>query len=407
MPETPQEPPKLVAPVIVTGRTPYDALSELFGLLGRALPYVTVVALFLYATIEIGKSYNAAQTAAATEFAQRVESLNKLLQTNFSELEKLRTNQLDGLDKFTKLSATVMDSVVKNQQMLAKARDEAATAREQQENAAFQERSAKRELEAAQAKQHDLEREIEAKQQKIWDAEGLIDSATRLTRFIGERNTLDTRPVSLARYALSRRFENSSVDAIVRDSNGKLFYGPYRIRSDQIGAFLAYLPGVLPTLAQRLEQAGGAQAALNGDQNFRYEWMSMSRDADFIAAQDDFIDTSNYQPFVANVKGKLKPPKPGAAAFDPNMRSKALQAVMWSVAVQHGQRSDLVVRAFDGIDLGAATDDRLIAAIYKEQREIERYWPKESDAIKAMLSARYVLEEELALKMYQQERGSR
>ena len=107
------------------------------------------------------------------------------------------------------------------------------------------------------------------------------------------------------------------------------------------------------------------------------------------------------------MKRKLKPPKQGSPLFDPGARSKALQAVLWSVAVQHGQKSELVLRAFDGIDAGSADDEKLIAAIYKEQREIERYWAQESDPIKAMLAARYILEEELALKMYQQNRGSK
>jgi len=46
-------------------------LAELFGLLGRALPWVVVLALSLYTTIEVSKSYQDGQAAATKEFAAR------------------------------------------------------------------------------------------------------------------------------------------------------------------------------------------------------------------------------------------------------------------------------------------------------------------------------------------------
>ncbi len=402
-----QEPAAPAAPrvAVVVGRTPYDALAELFSLLGRALPWVTVLALFLYTTIEIGKSYQAAQAAAATEFAQRVEALNKLLQTNFAEIEKLRSNQLEGLNNFSKLNASVMDSVGKNQAVLAAAREEVAKEREKEEKAAAELRKSQRDLEDAQRQQHSLQGEMAELNRKIWAAENLIDSATRLTTFIANRNVHG--PVSLDRNALSRRFENSKADAVVRDSAGVSYYGLYRIQGSQIGAFLRHVQTRFPQFAVRLEAAGGAVAAKEGQQNFRFEWISMSRERDFIAAQDIFIEETSYQPFVERMKKQLQPSGDGRTVFDANDRSKALQAVLWSVAVQHGPGTPLVVRACDGIDVASASDEVLITAIYKERRLTERYFLSESAATKTLLEARYVLEEELAQKMLSQQRGQK
>jgi hypothetical protein len=410
LPVTAQESPQPqlsphVAPVV--GRTPYDALSELFSLLGRALPWVTVLALFLYTSIEIGRSYQAAQSAAAADFAQRVEALNKLLQSNFAELEKLRSSQLEGLGNFSKLNTTVIEEVVKNQTVLGKAREDVAKEREKQDAAAAELRNSQRDLEDAQREQRSLQAQMEEFQRKVWAVESMIDSANRLTAFIADRNNRINRPVSLDRNALSRRFENSSPDAVARDSQGTLYYGLYRIPGGQMGGFLRNLSARFPQFAMRLEGAGGAAAAKEGQENFRFEWVSLSRDRDFIAAQDTFIEETSYQPFVERMKRQLQPASDGRPVFDAATRSKTLQAVLWSVAVQHGPATPLLIRACDGIEVSAAADEALVAAIYKERRLTERYFPTESAQTKTLLAARYVLEEELASTMLQQERGAR
>jgi hypothetical protein len=393
--------------VAVVGRTPYDALAELFGLLGRALPWVTVLALFLYTTIEVNRSYQAAQSAAATDFAQRVEALNKLLQVNFTEIEKLRTSQLEGLSSFSKLNASMMESVAKNQAVLATAREEAAKEREKQDAAAAELRKAKRELEDAQRQQRSFHDQIAELERKVWAAESLIDSANRLTAFIASRNNHDGGSVSLDRNALSRRFENSSSDAVVRGGDGTVFYGLYRIPAGQISEFLKHLAKRFPKLAARLEEAGGAVAAKDGGQSFRFEWLSLSRDRRFIAAQDIFVEETSYEPLIERLKKEPESAEDGRSSFDADAKSKALQAVLWSVAVQHGPSTKLVIRAWDGIDVVSATDEQLIKAIYKERRLTERYFPAENAATKTLLAARYVLEEELALSMLTQQRAAK
>jgi hypothetical protein len=383
----------------VIGRTPYDALAELFGLLGRALPWVTVLALFLYTVIEIGKSYQAAQAAATKEFSDRVTELNKLLQSNFSSLETLRNAQLEGLSNFSKVNMSVMEAISKNQAALAASRDELAKERESQEAAATEVRKARLQLQEAQRQQRALESQRGDLERKVWAAESIIDAASRLTRFIAERRP--NLPVQLDRRALSLRFENSSPDAISRDSDGILYYGQYRLPGNQMNEFLKHLPSVFPRFAERLEAAGGANAAKNGDDDFKYEWVSLSRNREFTAAQDTFIEITKVDPFVMRIKTQLQSANSG---FNPDNRSVALQAVLWSVALQHGQSTNLVVRAFDGLDISSAGDEDLIRAIYRERRHTERYFPSLDSASKTLQTARYVFEEELALKMLNQER---
>jgi hypothetical protein len=387
-------------PVPVVGRTPYDAVSELFALLGRALPWFTVIAMFLYTTIEIGKSYQAAQAAAVKEFADRVTELNKLLQTNFSAMETLRNSQLEGLNNFSKLNASVMDSVAKHQNMLETARSELARARESQDSADLARRTSEDKLAEANRQQRLLKDQVAELQRKGWDAENLIDAATRLTTFIAERGGVHAIP--LDRRSLSLRFENSRPEAISRDSEGTVFYGQYRMPGNELGGFLTYLRAQFPEFASRLTSAGGATAAIEGHEEFKSEWISLSRNREFVAAQDDYIEKSKYDPFIARLKKQLLSGKGGPSAFEPEAHSVALQAVLWSVVIQHGSSTPLVVRAFDGLDTSSADDQTLIRAIYRERRLIDRYYPNINQTTKMLLTARYQFEEELALKMLDQ-----
>ncbi len=380
----------------MVGRTPYDALAELFGLLGRALPWVVVLALALYTSIEVSKSYQDGQAAATKEFAARATELNKLQQTTFSQLEALRTSQLDGLGNFSKVNTSVMEAIARNQAALSAAREELVKERENQEAAASKVREAQRELEDAKRQQRDLEGTIGALERKVWAAEGAIDAADRLARFVAQPQQ---GAVSLDRRELSRRFENAQADAVSRDAEGALYYGPYRMPGGHMADFLKALARTFPTLASRLEQAGGAKAAAEGGDDFRYEWKSLSRDAEFMAAQDAFVETTKFDPFVERLRSHFRGK---GVTFEPERRSEAFVAVIWSAAVQHGPGSNVVIRAFDGIDMSAATDGRLIGAIYTERKLIDRYFPNLNATAKTLLAARYVFEEELAMRMLKQ-----
>ena len=395
----PTPPPS--APIVVTGRTPYDTLSELFGLLGRALPWVTVLALFLYASIEINKSYQAAQAAASEKYTAELTKANDMLKSTFAALDTLRNSQVDSLGNFSKVNQAVVDSIAKNQAVLLAARDEIAKERENQEAAGVKLREAQRDLQVAKQEQSSLERQRIELERKVWAAESTIDAADRLATFVAERQP---GPVSLDRKALSLRFENARPDAISRDAEGELYYGRYRILGSQMGEYLTFLRPLYPALAARLDEVGGAKAAKEGARSFRDEWESLSRDRSFNAAQDAFVEKTKFDPFLALTRKRLAD---AGVTFEPTARSAALVAVLWSVAVQHGPSTPVVIRAFDGVDLAAATDEALIKAIYAERKRIQRYFPDLNVTFKTLLSARYVFEEELALKMLQQSQESK
>ena len=162
---------------------------------------------------------------------------------------------------------------------------------------------------------------------------------------------------------------------------------------------MTFLERLFPILANRLKQAGGAEASIKGSDEFKYEWRSLSRNKDFLAAQDAYIDVTFYGPLVEKVNLALRS-KPGAGpTFDISARSTALKAVLWSIAVQNGREARIVIRAFDGLDVTTATDEIIIKAIYQERSRTDRYYPNEGDAIKRLLQARYVFEQQVALKM--------
>lgn len=390
------------APIVVTGRTPYDTLSELFALLGRALPWVTVLALFLYTLIETNRSYQAAQAAVSEKYTAELTKANDMLKSTFAALDTLRNSQVDSLGNFSKVNQAVVDSIAKNQAVLLAARDEIAKERENQEAAGVKLREALRDLQDAKLQQSSLERQRIELERKVWAAESTIDAADRLATFVAERQL--GQAVSLNRRTLSLRFENARPDAISRDAAGELYYGRYRIVGSQMGEFLTFLRSPYPALADRLEDVGGAKAAKQGAPGFRAEWESLSRNVSFNAAQDTFIEKTKFDPFLARTQKRLAD---AGVTFEPTARSEALLAVLWSVAVQYGPDNPVVIRAFDGLDLTKAIDEKLIQAIYAERRQIQRYFPDLNATYKTLLSARYVFEEEMALKMLQQSQESK
>jgi hypothetical protein len=386
-PTPPPGSPQASSFIPITGRTAYDALTELFQILGRATPYFVVVGVFVYAMIEVTKSYQQAHSDAARDYATRVDNLIKLQEHTYGELEKIRTSQIDTLEKFSKLNTSVIDAMANNQKALMGERD--ALFAEQKKL-----RAAEDARQIATRSADELRTQMDSLNRRVWAAENIIDIANRLVAFLNDENHL-----ALDHRYLARRYENADSSQVARDSQGKLYYGVYRIPADQIGRFLNYLDRTFPQFAARLNDQGGAPAAISGSDQFVYEWQSVSRDSRFQAAQDDFIETGDYRILLERIRIKFKPPGESETLLDPDKHSEALRAVFWSVVVQHGPNIVMLARAFDRLDLRAASDEALIRAIYAERRQVNNYFPGESSSTKNLLAIRYRLEEQEAIKM--------
>lgn len=368
----------------VTGRTAYDFAAELIQVLGRLTPLFVLLAMFFYSLVQISGSYQAAQVAATERHAKSVEALNALLSNSFGALENVRKSQLDNLEKITTFSGAVAEAVLKSQDAASKARDQLFEAQKKQQEASAALDQAKREEQKLQADNETLRKER-------WAAESTIDAATRIVAFLTESREM----YADVRY-LSRRYEGTADGGMSRDKAGNTFYGTYRIPGNEMTSFIQFIARDYAELAARLNDVGGQKAAMQGDEAFRMEWQSLSRNPTFSAAQDQFAETVYYGRFVEQLK-RAFPARGGAPGFDPGARSVAFQAVLFSVAVQHGVSSPIARRALDGVDLKAADDATLIKAIYKERRNVD--FASESDLTRRLLAIRYRFEEEEALKM--------
>lgn len=372
------------APVV--GRTLYDFGAELVQVLGRLTPLFVLVAMFVYSLIEVTRNYQAAQVAASDRYAKSVETLNGLLTNSFGELEKVRKSQLENLEKITALGGTVTDAISKSQDTANKAREQVFEAEKTSQAAAFALQNAKREQQQLQDANMDLKRQA-------WAAENVIDVAQRLVAFLTENRDLERDK----RY-LARRYESVNVGGMTRDRDGNTYFGLYRVPGRDMKRLIDFLAGNYPVFEVRLQAVGGQDAAVKGEDGFVQEWSSMSQDPSFAAAQDQFIEDVYYRRFLTQLARVLVKPS-SSTGFDPSTHSVALQAVLWSVAVQNGANTPVVRRAFDGIDLSKAHDAVLIKAIYAERRKTAVYFPGESDLSQKLLAIRYKFEEQEALKM--------
>jgi len=378
------------APVV--GRTPYDFAAELIQVLGRLTPLFVMMAMFLYTVVEIGRSYQSGRVAATEQYAKSVESLNALISNSFAQLDKARQSQLESLEKITALGTTVSEAITKSQEAVNKARQDLFNAQQKSQEAAFALEQSKREQTELQTANTDLRRQT-------WIAESTIDVANRLVAFLADDHVRNRNSI---RY-LSRRYESAEVGGMTRDRDGRTFFGVYRIPGSEIGNFIQFLKRDFLPIAVRLEDVAGQEAAVRGDDNFRAEWLSLSRDPTFAAAQDEYIEKMVYAQFLAQTR-RVFTRSNDTVTFDPEKHSTALQAVLWSTAVQNGPNTPVLRRAFDGLDPDNTADAALIKAIYAERRKTELYFPGESELSRKLLAVRYRFEEQEALKMLDAER---
>ena len=371
-------------PQPTVGRTPYDAVVELFYLLGNSLPYIVILAMFVYSFVKISESYQQARVDISEEYAQRVEALNQLLQSSFSEIDRSRKSQIEILEKFSQVNKIISVMVAENQENLNTSRTRMFDAQQK--------------LQDAQTLANKLKQTNKQLEKQTWAAESLIDQARRLAAFVS-----DNKKIARDRRYLSRRFESADVSGVSRDSNGNVYYGIYRVPANQMNKFIKTIKGDFPIIAVRLEEQGGQKAAVTREDAFVQEWLSLTKDRRFAAAQNKFVADGDYAGLLENIRQFTKK-SPGCdeGHFDPEIRSTAMEAVIWSVAVQHGPRTPLVRRSWDGIEPCKAGDDQLIEAIYAERRKTEVYFPDEPKPIHGLLATRYKFEAEEALKMLKQ-----
>jgi LysM repeat protein len=120
---------------------------------------------------------------------------------------------------------------------------------------------------------------------------------------------------------------------------------------------------------------------------------------DFQRAQHSYIKKTHYDLLVAKIASDDN--------LDVNTRSRALQDVVWSTAVQHGPGTPIVHRACTSLTCkptDANYDELLIRAIYAERGKRKAdgnlaYFSKSSPSVQAGVANRFKSELQDALKM--------
>lgn len=123
----------------------------------------------------------------------------------------------------------------------------------------------------------------------------------------------------------------------------------------------------------------------------------------FQRAQHAFIKKSHYDLLAAKILAD--------DGLDVNTRSRALQDVVWSAAVQHGGGTSIIHKAFANVKCkpsDADFDKELICAIYAERGRKKpdgnmAYFSKSSPSVQSGVSKRFKNEEQDALAMLAKE----
>jgi len=120
---------------------------------------------------------------------------------------------------------------------------------------------------------------------------------------------------------------------------------------------------------------------------------------DFQKAQHSYIKKTHYDLLAAKILSD--------SGLDVNTRSRALQDVVWSTAVQHGPGTPIVSRACSSLTCKTADanyDEQLIRAIYAERGKRKAdgnlaYFSKSSPSVQQGVANRFKSELQDALKM--------
>ena len=202
---------------------------------------------------------------------------------------------------------------------------------------------------------------------------------------------------------LSSRFETGgrgigTVSSGAGDAGG-VSYGSYQMTSQPSGGTVARFIG-----AAEFPWRDRFAGLVPGTPDFTAQWKALAAEAPeaFFDAQHAFVQRTHYLPLMQRIASDDH--------LDVSSRSRALQDVVWSTAVQHGPGTPVIHRAMQQLgqplDLSDAKLDRsLITAVYAERGKRGSdgnlvYFRNNSKAVQDGVARRFQDEERDALRMF-------
>ncbi|MEN8906030.1 MAG: M23 family metallopeptidase [Clostridiales bacterium] len=198
---------------------------------------------------------------------------------------------------------------------------------------------------------------------------------------------------------LSSKYESNGDPGAISDTPGDIggkSYGAYQFASNMgsLTSFLGWLKDNDNELYNRLMSARKKDGGYGG--YFDKEWQEIA-DMDstkFLELQHEYTKYVYYDPVVEYFKTK---------GFDITIRSRALQNVVWSTAVQHGAGGAKQIIGLQNLN---GSDEEIITGIYTERMKVDIYFKSSSQAVKDSVKKRFENELKDALIMLEEDKTS-
>jgi len=209
--------------------------------------------------------------------------------------------------------------------------------------------------------------------------------------------------------SLSARYESRGNPATIGwDSTGGWSYGTYQLAANRgvMNEFHQWLRVNHRELESQLNEAGGPSAARAGTDTYKAAWAQVMGTAEGAEAQHQYAVVKYFTPASNSIKTNT--------GLNVNLRSKTVQDVVWSTAIQHGAggAKNIFKRALGSLNYPPneitstqPTDGALIRAVYGERRANNgsKYFGSSTASVRSSVVNRFYNEEADAIRSLEQE----
>ena len=379
-----------------TGRTTADAVTEItkdvLGKMGRNAPYLillVVIGFGLFKFLELQdekmKAVRVARVEALQENLDTVTKLKGQVLADATAITNLQSMNVDVINRQIQAQQNIIATIASNLETIAE-----LSAKAQEHKAEVEEKA--RQLKDFETERQRLEVIIEAQRSEEDSARVLLERlalTTRVATHLVDVLNRDEPLIPTREPAqIAERYEGVEPSHIGEGFFGEAYYGTFRIRGAvEMAEFLKWLKINRPSIALKLEQAGGSDAAVRADGSFRRTWKRLAEQPVFEEAQRAFIRDTDVRRALKNCTIN--------SGIDIAARSVALRSVLWAATVQHGS-SDAARLCRDAFKsfAGRSVDDwALIEELYRLRVERKHeHFPNHDGVIYTLLDVRYALE---------------